>query len=128
LGFPTANLEAIDTLLPAVGVYAGRSWVGDQPSAAAINIGPNPTFGEHALKVEVHVIDREIELYGEPLEVEFLAKLRAVKSFASKNELVEQLADDIEQAREIVARESREQMRIKEVNHETHETHERNEP
>jgi riboflavin kinase/FMN adenylyltransferase len=103
LGFPTANLEAVDTLLPDVGVYAGRAWIGDRGFAAAINIGPNPTFGEHALKVEVHVIDREIELYGEPLEVEFLAKLRDVKAFESKDELIVQLNRDIALARGITA-------------------------
>ena len=108
IGFPTANLEAIDTLLPAVGVYAGRAWAGGEAFPAAINIGPNPTFGEHAFKVEVHIIDREMALYGEPLEVEFLAKLRDVQSFGSKEELVAQLSRDIGFAREIVARESRE--------------------
>ena len=106
LGFPTANLEAVDTLLPAVGVYAGRAWAGGQGYAAAINIGPNPTFGEHSLKVEVHIIDREMELYGEPLEVEFLVKLRDVKSFQSKEDLVRQIADDIQAARLELARES----------------------
>jgi len=109
LGFPTANLEAIDTLLPAVGVYAGRAWIGEHPFPAAINIGPNPTFGEHALKVEVHVIDREITLYGEPLEVEFLAKLRDVKSFATKEELVEQLHKDIDRARELITSTAKQQ-------------------
>jgi riboflavin kinase/FMN adenylyltransferase len=104
IGFPTANLEAIDTLLPAVGVYAGRACLGNQAFPAAINIGPNPTFGEHALKVEVHIIDREVALYGEPLEVEFLAKLRDVTPFASKDQLVQQLNQDIKHAREVIAR------------------------
>jgi riboflavin kinase / FMN adenylyltransferase len=108
IGFPTANLEAIDTLLPAVGVYAGRAWADGEPLAAAINIGPNPTFGEHALKVEVHILDREITLYGEPLEVEFLARLRDVKSFGSKEQLIQQLHQDIIETRTIIARESRE--------------------
>jgi riboflavin kinase/FMN adenylyltransferase len=101
LGFPTANLQAIDTLLPALGVYACRAWIGGQSFAAATNIGSNPTFGEHALKVEVHLIDREIELYGDPLEVEFLAKLREIKPFESKESLVEQLCRDIDEARRI---------------------------
>jgi riboflavin kinase/FMN adenylyltransferase len=99
IGFPTANLEAIDTLLPAVGVYAGRVPLGGKPVAAAINIGPNPTFGEHAFKVEVHLIDREESLYGEPLEVEFLSKLRDVRAFGSKDELVAQLREDVARAR-----------------------------
>ena len=99
LGFPTANLEAIDTLLPAAGVFAGRAWIGGEGFPAAINIGPNPTFGEHSLKVEVHIIDRELALYGEPLEVEFLAKLRDVRPFASRDELVKQLQIDVKQSR-----------------------------
>ena len=44
IGFPTANIDAIDTLLPAPGVYAGRSSVEGRSWPAAINIGPNPTF------------------------------------------------------------------------------------
>jgi riboflavin kinase/FMN adenylyltransferase len=103
LGFPTANLEAIDTLLPGQAVYACRAWMGGQSFAAAANIGSNPTFGEHGHKVEIHLIDREIDLYGEPLEVEFLAKLRDVKTFASKEQLVTQLKDDIDEARKILA-------------------------
>lgn len=101
IGFPTANLEAIDTLLPAIGVYAGRASLSGKPVAAAINIGPNPTFGEHAFKVEVHLIDRDESLYGEPLEVEFLSKLRDVRAFGSKDELVAQLREDVGRAREI---------------------------
>lgn len=101
IGFPTANLEAIDTLLPAVGVYAGRALLSGKPVGAAIHLGPNPTFGEHALKVEVHLIDREESLYGEPLEVEFLSRLRDVRSFGSKDELVAQLRDDVARARAI---------------------------
>jgi riboflavin kinase / FMN adenylyltransferase len=101
IGFPTANLEAIDTLLPAVGVYAGRAPLDGKFAPAAINIGPNPTFGEHAFKVEVHLIDREESLYGEPLEVEFLSKLRDVRAFGSKEELIAQLREDVSRAREI---------------------------
>src|SRR6185369_13040438 len=56
IGFPTANLEAIDTLLPAQGVYAARALTPAGNWPAAINIGPNPTFGEQTLKVEAHLI------------------------------------------------------------------------
>lgn len=103
IGFPTANLEAIDTLLPAAGVYAGRAPLSGKPAGAAIHIGPNPTFGEHALKVEVHLIDRDESLYGEPLEVEFLSKLRDVRAFGSKDELVAQLREDVARARKIAS-------------------------
>jgi riboflavin kinase/FMN adenylyltransferase len=70
IGFPTANLGAIDTLLPAQGVYAGRAWVGDASWPAAINLGPSPTFGDSSIRVEVHVIGLDEPLYGEPLEVD----------------------------------------------------------
>lgn len=102
LGFPTANLEAIDTLLPAAGVYAGRAWIGGKPWPAAINLGPNPTFGENALKVEIHVLDLTAALYGQPLEVDFVARLRDVLKFASQIELVSQLQTDVERVRELV--------------------------
>ena len=69
------------------------------PDAAAINLGPNPTFGEQALKVEVHVLDREVALYGQPLEVEFVARLRDVEKFGSAEELVNQLGRDIDAVR-----------------------------
>ncbi len=102
IGFPTANLEAVDTLLPAPGVYAGRAWIGGQGLRAAINLGPNPTFGEHALKVEVHVLDHDASLYGQPLEVEFLTRLREVMKFGSAEELVAQLQEDVKTVRRLL--------------------------
>ena len=103
LGFPTANLDAIDTLLPANGVYAGRSLLADgQVVAAAISIGPNPTFAEQATKVEVHLIDWHGSLYGQPLEVDFVARLRDIQRFDHVEHLKAQLHKDIEQARATV--------------------------
>ncbi len=99
LGFPTANLEAVDTLLPAEGVYAGRAWLSGSPHAAAVHLGPNPTFDEGQLKVEVHLIDHNEPLYGLPLEVEFLQRLRGIEKFSDQAALVEQLQQDIQQAR-----------------------------
>lgn len=99
LGFPTANLGAVDTLLPGPGVYAGRAIVGTQSWAAAVNIGPNPTFGEQQLKVEVHLIGYDGNLYGSPLEVDFLKRLRDVRTFANVDELKTQLQRDVEQTR-----------------------------
>jgi riboflavin kinase/FMN adenylyltransferase len=96
LGFGTANLDAIDTLIPGPGVYAGRGIVGDRRFAAAINIGPNPTFGEGALKVEVHLVGWDgSPLYGQVVEVDFLRKLRDIQRFADVNALVEQLQKDV---------------------------------
>ncbi len=105
LGFPTANVDAIDTLLPAHGVYAGVAYVNGGHWTAAINVGPNPTFGEHALKVEVHLIDFVGSLYNQPLEVDFLGKLRDIQPFSSVEQLQQQLAKDVLAAKEIAAAE-----------------------
>lgn len=102
LGFPTANLEAVDTLLPGEGVYAGRAWLEGKRLPAAIHLGPNPTFGEGHLKVEVHLIDHHETIYGQPLEVEFLERLRGIVKFDEQALLVAQLRSDIERARDIV--------------------------
>jgi riboflavin kinase/FMN adenylyltransferase len=101
LGFPTANLEAIDTLLPAHGVYAARAFSGAGNWPAAINIGPNPTFGENAVKIEAHLIGFRGTLYGQPLELEFLARLRSIRPFESVEALKAQLHQDVEAARRI---------------------------
>ncbi len=103
IGFPTANLEGIDTLLPKPGVYAGRAIVQSILYPAAINLGANPTFGETAQKVEIHLLDYHDSLYGQPLEVEFLARLRDVTTFANPTELVDQLQQDIKRTREIAS-------------------------
>jgi riboflavin kinase/FMN adenylyltransferase len=99
IGFPTANLEQIATVLPALGVYAGRMRVDGQEYAAAVNIGPNPTFGEQAVKVEVHLIDFAGNLYDQSLSVDLLDRLRDIRPFPSAEALVEQLQSDIAEAR-----------------------------
>ena len=56
IGYPTANLEQIDTLLPGEGIYAARALAGGVWHPAAVSLGPNPTFDEGRLKVEAHLI------------------------------------------------------------------------
>jgi riboflavin kinase/FMN adenylyltransferase len=104
IGFPTANLNAIDTLLPAEGVYGGRALLAEGAQCpAAINIGANPTFADQSLKVEVHLIDWQGALYGEPLEVDILARLRDIQRFDGVEALKTQLNKDIAQARNIAS-------------------------
>lgn len=106
LGFPTANLEAIATTVPAEGVYAvGVEW-GDRWFGGAANIGANPTFGETERKVEVHLLDFTGDLYGEILRLHFLARLRDTRKFTSLDTLRAQLHMDVEQARLAVAQRS----------------------
>jgi riboflavin kinase/FMN adenylyltransferase len=101
IGFPTANIDAIDTILPGVGVYAGRGITADGTWPAAVNIGPNPTFGDDVLKVEAHLVGYSGSLYGQPLEVDFLARVRDTRGFASVEELKQQLQSDIQNTSEI---------------------------
>jgi riboflavin kinase/FMN adenylyltransferase len=100
LGIPTANLTEPATLVPGDGVYAacvqladGSNWPG------AANVGPNPTFGDKARKVEAHVIGFEGEIYGQPIAMDFVARLRDTKPFASADDLVAQLRTDLDAAR-----------------------------
>jgi riboflavin kinase/FMN adenylyltransferase len=99
IGFPTANLDGVETLLPKEGVYAARAVVNETCHAAAANVGPNPTFGEDARKIEVHLLDFTGDLYGKPLTVEFVARLRDTRPFPGSGELVEQLRQDVRAAR-----------------------------
>ena len=101
IGFPTANLSAVDTLLPALGVYAGRAQISGGIYPAAINLGPSPTFGDAMIRVEVHMIGLDDALYGQPLEVDFVARLRDIRPFDSPAALIEQLNLDIEQVKRI---------------------------
>jgi riboflavin kinase/FMN adenylyltransferase len=103
LGFPTANLTAIPTLIPRDGVYAVRGIVAGKAWPGAANVGPNPTFGEGARKVEIHLLDFSGDLYGSSLPVEFIARLRDTRPFASVQELLAQLQQDIAQARTLVS-------------------------
>lgn len=121
IGFPTANLAGITTLLPPDGVYAGlcrvvpayslqtRNGLGNanvtpatssgeleaDTKFAAINLGPNPTFGENARKFEVHLLDFAGDLYGKTIDVDLLARVRDVVRFESREALIQQLQADI---------------------------------
>jgi riboflavin kinase/FMN adenylyltransferase len=103
IGFPTANLAGIDTLLPAAGVYAGRAWVSGERWPAAINLGTSPTFGDSNVRVEIHLIGQSESLYGQPMEVDFVARLRDIRPFPSVDALVEQLRADVAQAKQLAA-------------------------
>ncbi|TWU59384.1 Riboflavin kinase [Rubripirellula tenax] len=104
IGFPTANLQSIDTVVPAAGVYGGRVEVNKRRQLAAIHIGPNPTFDQDtSMKVEVHIIDYDGDLYDQSLNVDFALRVRDVIKFDSATELVEQLESDIRTIRNQLA-------------------------
>lgn len=101
LGFATANLDAIDTLIPAFGIYAGLATARETTRIAAIHIGPSPTFGSQRPQVEVHLLGFDDSLYGEVVEVEFLQRLRDVEHYDSVDQLLSQMRQDVEQTRAI---------------------------
>ena len=105
IGFPTANVDAIDTLLPGHGVYAGVAHTGGSAWPAAINLGPSPTFGEKATKVEAHLIGFDGALHGQPLEVDFLDRLRDIRRFEDVAALQQQLKQDVAKAASLAQRE-----------------------
>jgi riboflavin kinase/FMN adenylyltransferase len=107
LGFPTANLDAENEVLPGSGVYAGRLRLldaGDPPAgrsfAAVANVGTRPTFRDGGeVLAEAHLLDFSGDLYGRRVELSFLACLRPERRFAGAEALREQIRADIEEAR-----------------------------
>jgi riboflavin kinase / FMN adenylyltransferase len=101
LGFPTANIVPSDEYVyPGHGVYA--AFANGHP--AAVNVGVRPTFETgRGMLVEAYLIDFEGDLYGRPLRVAFIARLRGERRFASVEELVAQMHRDVEDARELCA-------------------------
>jgi riboflavin kinase / FMN adenylyltransferase len=96
LGYPTANLSVpAELLVPAYGIYAGSA-LGHR---AAISIGVNPHYGGGERRIEPHLLDFEGDLYGRRLVVELWKRLRDEQAFTSEDELVAQIAHDVEQTR-----------------------------
>jgi riboflavin kinase/FMN adenylyltransferase len=96
LGFPTANLAVPTNLIvPAFGIYAGA--VGEH--RAAISIGVNPHYGGRERRVEAFLLDFAGDLYGQRLIVELWRFLREERAFASEEELVAQIARDVDETR-----------------------------
>ncbi|TWT73952.1 bifunctional riboflavin kinase/FAD synthetase [Allorhodopirellula solitaria] len=123
LGFPTANLVDIATLVPGHGVYAalvtrdatgevvtaessaGAGAVGSgedgSPLLAAVHVGPNPTFDDdQRTKVEVHCLDYDGDLYDQMVTVHWLEQIRGVEKFDSADALAEQIRRDVAAVRQ----------------------------
>ncbi len=96
LGFPTANLAVeAHLLVPAFGIYAGSA----RGHRAAVSIGTNPHYGGQERKIEAFLLEFSGDLYGQRLVVELWQRLRDEQAFASEEELVAQIEQDVEQTR-----------------------------
>ncbi len=94
LGFPTANLAVeADLLVPRRGIYAGHAG----GHRAAISIGTNPHYGGDELRVEAFLLGFAGDLYGKRLVVELWRHLRDERAFASEQDLIDQIARDVEE-------------------------------
>ena len=101
LGYPTANLFVDPSVLvPGYGIYAGFAHaVGVESHRAAISIGTNPHYGGEERRIEPHLLDFEGDLYGRRLLVELWERLRDEQVFESEQELIDQIARDVEATR-----------------------------
>jgi riboflavin kinase/FMN adenylyltransferase len=99
LGYPTANLAVEPGLLvPAYGIYAGAA-LGHR---AAISIGTNPHYGGEERRIEPYLLDFDGDLYGRRLVVELWERLRDEQVFESEQDLIDQIARDVEATRKAV--------------------------
>jgi riboflavin kinase/FMN adenylyltransferase len=100
LGAPTANLRLPhDRVIPADGVYATRTeWRGQRYDSVSY-IGTRPTFGAGERLLEVSLLDVTVDLYGQPIRVEFVERVRGDQVFQTAEELSAQIVQDIDAAR-----------------------------
>lgn len=99
MGFPTANVHWSSTLVPAFGVYVTQTYWQGRVFPSVSHLGPVPTFGEERLRLETHVLDQQLSLYGEKIRAEFLCMLRPPVKFSGVEELKAQIQKDILAAR-----------------------------
>ncbi len=103
IGFPTANVAQIQTIVPMRGVYAGRATLDGTIWKAAINVGTRPTVtSSPEIVVECHLIDFDRKIVGKALEIEWVDRLRNEVKFASIDELRNQIQLDVRNARSIL--------------------------
>ncbi len=99
MGFPTANLETDNELLPANGVYATRARLGNRRYNSVTNIGTRPTFHGSELRIETHLLNFNKKISHKEVRLEFVARLRPERPFNSPEELIGEINKDISRAR-----------------------------
>ncbi|MDR2368730.1 MAG: riboflavin biosynthesis protein RibF [Deltaproteobacteria bacterium] len=104
LGFPTANLGEVRQLIPGPGVYAVKAGLLGRSFNGMASIGHNPTFGGRYLTVETFVFDFDRDVYGERMDVDFIAQMRGMIRFDGPDKLAERLRADERQARGILGK------------------------
>ncbi len=103
LGFATANVRARTEMVPPEGVYATRAVVDGLSYDGVTSIGRTPTFGGTEVVIETHLFADLGELYGKPIVVRFIERIRDQRKFSGPDELVRQIEADVRQAKDILA-------------------------
>ena len=105
IGFPTANLDTPNELLPPLGVYATTAAVNGIEHPSVTNIGMRPTFGDvDRVQVETHLLDASRDLYGARVRLSFVQRLRDERAFADVDALRAQIDADCRAARRLFGR------------------------
>jgi riboflavin kinase/FMN adenylyltransferase len=106
LGFPTANLQTANELVPPHGVYATTLEIDGVVHAAITNVGVNPTFGDGAgPTIETHVLHYAgAELYGRRVHLGFVQRLRDERRFPDADALRAQIEADCRRAERLFSR------------------------
>ena len=105
IGFPTVNIYPGKEVIPPLGVYAARIWVGDKAYGGMVNVGFCPSIKEFnkTAHIEAHLFDFHQKIYGREILIEFIRKIRQERVFASVDALVDQLRRDEQRARAILS-------------------------
>lgn len=101
IGFPTANIDILDTdkLIPASGVYSVLVEVDGQEYKGMLNMGMRPTVSKASnFNIEVNIFSFHKEIYGERVKVSFVDRIRGERKFDNLEELKAQLAEDKEKS------------------------------
>lgn len=103
LGMPTANISFDESLaLPAPGVYAGYTLVGEHAYPSALIVGRPPTFPDATSVLEAHLLDFTQRIYSASVAVEFVERLRDLQAFADEESLRSAMAEDISRVRALL--------------------------
>ena len=104
IGFPTANLNTTNELLPPAGVYATMAGLNGVEHPSVTNIGTRPTFGGGEVRVESHLLDGTRDLYDARLRLSFVQRLRDERAFPDVDALRAQIDADARAARRLFGR------------------------
>ena len=102
IGFPTANIDTGNQMLPPSGVYAVRVKLEGRMFDGALNMGIRPTFDGGKFQIETHLFEFEKMVYGKKIEIFFIEKIRDERRFPNPEMLVNQIKQDVAAAKAIL--------------------------